>query len=424
MSTSAKAAAQSLCPVGMSDGEPCDRPLHRIQHGDDEQHVCLMHTHDPDKDWTTFWQEIQAILKGTSARQFDDKRFDFSHFVFTQNANFSTATFTQEAYFRHTTFNQVANFSNANFTYDADFKGATFTGKANFLEAKFTQRAGFYKATFTQDADFIMATFGGTAHFVEATCEGALQFQFARILSDAQVQLHRVNETTKGVRIRLRICPLEGFRFEDVNWHREKGRLVLQDELDQGRRVQSATHELVADAYRRLVNNFEENRQYELAEECVIGEMEMRRRNPKNPLADRAFLWLYRLFSLYGSSYRIALGWVLAFLLVVFPSLFGYFGLRVSEVIAPPSLSPNVSMAANAPDISWLNAARASDRRWELWQTYKAGLLASLEVATFQRNASIVPATTRGRGVAVAEVIVIPGQLALLLLALRRRFRR
>jgi hypothetical protein len=48
----------------------------------------------------------------------------------------------------------------------------------------------------------------------------------------------------------------------------------------------------------------------------------------------------------------------------------------------------------------------------------------ALEVGSFQRRPTLEPATLWGRRLAVAETILIPGQLALLFLALRRRFRR
>jgi hypothetical protein len=47
-----------------------------------------------------------------------------------------------------------------------------------------------------------------------------------------------------------------------------------------------------------------------------------------------------------------------------------------------------------------------------------------MEVAVFQKNRTIEPATASGRRLENSEMILIPGQFALLLLAIRRRFRR
>jgi hypothetical protein len=59
-----------------------------------------------------------------------------------------------------------------------------------------------------------------------------------------------------------------------------------------------------------------------------------------------------------------------------------------------------------------------------LAHTFDAGFWDAFEVAVFQKNRTIEPATTGARRAEIFESIVIPGQFALLLLAIRRRFRR
>lgn len=206
---------------------------------------------------------------------------------------------------------------------------------------------------------------------------------------------------------------LDRFRFEDINWHQQHGRLVLQDELDLLKdQNQAATHELVANAYRRLVINFERARQYEWAEQAVVGEMEMRRLNPATPWLTHFFLEMYKCFSLYGSSFGRALSWLVVFLLLLFPSLFPAAGLQMRE---PSSVQTRVS---------W----------WEPWgghtglrrygSTYLSGLVATVETITLQRDPGYRPANDWTRLLAAVELVAIPGQLTLFLLALRRRFRR
>jgi uncharacterized protein YjbI with pentapeptide repeats len=426
---------------------------------------------------------------------------DFSGATFTQNADFRFATFTRNADFRGATFTQNANFVMATFTQVAYFFGATFTRDAHFSGAKFTRDAVFREATFTRDAHFIRATFAGNADFSEATftrdavfsqsaVAGVLDFRFLRIGRDGEVLLHRVNERREievpdsqgagaqavgspeaereiptkkiplsGLHARLLGTLLERIRFEDVRWDKEHGRLVLQDELDLADPTQGATHELVADAYRRLVNNFEKARQYELAEEAVVGEMEMRRLNPENfpfvpgAMAQGTWFWprwrrwagererkvyaksrrarwlaqhlsalyLYRLLSVYGSSYTRAF-WVLVSLVLLFALLFPAAGLRMA---GPSAYKPALAAASAASTkISWRGALAHPDRGAQLWGTFKSGLAAAFEVATFQRDHTVEPVSGPGRALATAEVIVVPAQVALLLLALRRRFRR
>ena len=471
---------QPNCPIIMSDGKPCGRPLHRIKHGDDEEPVCLMHTHDPDKDWDAFWTEIQAILSGTSVRQPANNTRDFTTFVFTRDTDFSNANFTYDADFSSATFTHNADFSGATFTQDAYFSGASFTQDANFSFAKFTQDADFRSATFTERVDFPLTSFRQVA-----------DFRFATFEKPNRILFHRVNEEPPpgmtapvGMKARFLNCLLDGVRFEDVHWHTPGGRLVLQDELDlEGE--SPPKHELVADAYRRLVNNFEKARQYELAEQCIVGEMEMRRRDPRHFLlaswAEKekgprwkfwrplqrsigqglkqwyakaslgrwlgehfSFLYFYRALSTYGSNYARALFGLFALVFVLFPMLYGFTGLRLPD---PHTLSGFTVRAASSrsdsfvpkeyastkvnPEfllISWAGASKrgqqnhalATEFSYVLWK----GIVHSAEVVTLQRSPALEPASDGARLVAAFEIVAVPGQLALFLFALRRRFRR
>jgi len=408
----------------------------------------------------------------------------FTMATFTQNSFFLDATFTQVADFSHATFTQNANFFGAKFTHNANFSGATFTHDAFFLAATFTQDANFSRATFTQDAyfgdatfthdaDFSGATFTERGYFFLTSFRQVADFRAATFEKPNRILFHRVNEEPPpgmpapvGMKARFLNCLLDGVRFEDVHWHTPGSRLVLQDELDLESK-KPPTHELVADVYRRLVNNFERARQYELAEQCVVGEMEMRRLNPQNflfswpsrisPFFRRwirsgflgwllrrfyqgrrwfgkwlgrhlSFLYVYRALSMYGSSYARALIWLALFLLVLFPLLFAWSGIRPAD---PASAGRQVTPRfAPLPDplISWSQACCARgpgcDRSIDLVYTYRSALLATLEVVTFQKERTFEPAHWEGRMAAALLLAAVSGQLTLLLLALRRRFRR
>ncbi|MCL6565155.1 MAG: pentapeptide repeat-containing protein [Acidobacteriia bacterium] len=416
-----------------------------------------MHSKDPNKPWDQFWQVIRAILAGTSLHHRLKERLDFRGFVFSQNADFSWATFQRDAIFSWATFLGDANFSIATFQRDAYFfgttfqrdayfSGATFHGAAYFLGAGFQGDANFGEATFRGDADFGRAEFSGRVGFFRTTVGKVLSLHGISVAADGEVILHRVNQPSdteassssevilhrvnqespggaqqgsagqasslSGLRLRLRLTLLDRLRFEDVRWHQQGGRLVLQDELDLKNPEQDVTHELVADAYRRLVNNFERGRQYELAEQAVVGEMEMRRCNPQTSLLTRLFLGMYKLLSVYGSSFGRALFWLSVFVLVLFPLLFPAAGLQKRE---PSSAQTRVS---------WWEPWGEHTGWRRYWYTFQAGLVATLETATLQREPGYRPANDRARLVGVAELVVIPGQLTLFLLALRRRFRR
>jgi len=505
------------CYIPMSDEEPCGRPIRPTPSELDPVPVCLMHSSDPNKDLAPFRHEINAILASKSIYNRPKDTFDFTHFVFpigdftrvkftqnarfdgatfTRSADFSMATFTQNAFFNFpmftgdavfhfTKFTQDTVFNLATFTQDAIFRCAKFTQDADFTGAEFIQNANFASAKFTQNAHFNSAMFKQNAFFPEATFTGIADFSYAHFQQPQRVLFERVNaESDTGLKARFRNCLLDGVRFEDVNWHRERGRIFLQDEADLAGTPDSpptATHELVADAYRRLVNNFEKTRAYELAEECVIGEMEMRRLNPRKwlfatwvepsavlerwiryrwigwffyllsrvrsrigTLADRIYKeqqplarWLgahfsminfYRFFSRYGSSYVRALAWLVFFLLVLFPFLFAWSGIRPADpASAVRQVTPRFAPLPD-PLISWSQACCArgpgGNRSIDLVYTYRSALLATLEVITFQKERTFVPAHWEGKMAAALLLAAASGQLTLLLLALRRRFRR
>jgi hypothetical protein len=199
-------------------------------------------------------------------------------------------------------------------------------------------------------------------------------------------------------------------------------KLVLQDELDILDPAKHApSHEETAIAYRRLISNFEQARAYDLVEDCTIGEFEMKRRDSSRfPFAtvlgsfyerfpllrhwvgeQLSVVRFYRLASVYGTSYYRALA-VLGFLLIGFGVLF-------STVVA---IKP---MNINAISICSQSSARGA---------LCAGLTHAVEVAALQKDLLYVPVSSSGRMTEVLEQVLIAGQVALLLFALSRRFRR
>jgi hypothetical protein len=440
---------EETCPVDMSDLEPCGRPIWDAPAGVDQVRVCLMHSHDRGKDQREFWKEIDAILQSKSRHHRPTDRFDFKKFVFI------------EARFRNTWFGNSTTFLDATFLGNAYFYEVRFLHEAIFTGAVFSQVA-FWETTFGGDAYFINANFAESAEFSYILFLGVADFNGAVFKEPARVVFSHVNEQgdpsgvsrfglpgpvqrdPPGLRARLVRCQLQGVRFEDVNWNRRNGRLVLEDEMDLGGNS-PWSYEAVADAYSRLVSNFQKSRQFSLAEDCFIGEMEMRRRNPKTFLLAgfprmqsiyekyRTPRWfgeklsvtnMYQLLSNYGSSYTRAFI-VLCAILLAFGLLFPVLDLRMSAASAVQAACPlSAPGSPQAATISWSCALAHPQRSRQLWGTLKAGLLASAETATFQKTRMIEPATSSCKVAEIAESVIVPGQLALFLLALRRRLRR
>ena len=466
------------CRIAMLENKPCGRSLHTVPDYD-EQPVCLMHSRDPTKSSSEFDAEIMAILSSDLREQSQASVSDFTKFVFL-NYDFRSKLFTEAAHFRGATFTKAADFIGATFTGAADFSGATFTGAAHFSGATFTEAADFIDATFTGAADFIGATFTGAAHFgwatfteaadfIGATFTGAAHFSGATFTGAADfgratftgpssfenvtfhnavhfddarfravadfhdvsfvkpdlVRFLRTNkDTTPGLRIRFVNCRMEGIQLEAVGWYRPNNRLVLQDESDILEPYEKPpSYEEVATAYRRLITNFEKARAYDLSDDCTIGEFDMKRRNPDQfifaewlgPIYERyprlrkcigkqlSIVDIYRWASVYGTSYCRAL--------IVLGSLLLFFGLGYATIakIAPSSLCTNEIFACGQRNS---------------FEVLCGGVLHSLETATLQRTPFYKTGSVLGYVMEMLEQILVAGQAALLLFALRRRFRR
>jgi uncharacterized protein YjbI with pentapeptide repeats len=345
---------------------------------------------------------------------------DFFAAKFFGSANFGYTKHHGGSAFVNTVFEDVT-FGSAELSVSTNFYRTLFNGHANFgfakfqdvtfRSAQFREGASFEAAAFSGDVEFHHVSFGSAGHADEAA---VANFADARFEKPARVWFTQVNkDVSVGFRARFLNCDVEQIHLEDVRWHRRRGRMVLQDELDvlEGSNDANADaktadrrsgHELVAISYRQLINNFDRVRSLDLAEDCFCGSMEMKRRDPNESPVSRAVLGAYSLASAYGSNYAQALA-VLLCIVAAFGLLYALPFLRLE--VAPHQDSA-LQMAS-----TWLRRC-------------PAGLFHSLEAATFQRDATYAFSWRRGRLATIAEQTLVPIQVALLLLALRRRFRR
>ena len=233
-----------------------------------------------------------------------------------------------------------------------------FSGNADFSHATFKRNADFRQVLFSEAVKFEDVRFGATDQLVSPLAD----FRDVSILKPELVRFLRTNAQSKlGLRARFVNCRVEGVQFDAVRWYRSQDRMMLQDEEDILEQAQDApSYEEVATAYRRLITNFEKSRAYDLSEDCTIGEFEMKRRNPDRflfaewlkPVYESfprlrtcigeqvSIVGIYRLASLYGTSYQRALG-VLVFLLLVFGLCFSTIG----DIC--PKLTPGKTAAAD-----------------------------------------------------------------------------
>jgi hypothetical protein len=221
----------------------------------------------------------------------------------------------------------------------------------------------------------------------------------------------------KGVRVSAVGSALSDSTFFGVDWmQRDGGGLILADEeavrnpaLDAGEEqlrpeaCQVLTMASVAQTYRNFIDVFERTRQYDLAEECFVAAMDVQSEDPHLSRTHRAAIHLYNAASRYGSSsLRAAL--VLILLLGMFRGLYSL----------PPT---NVRLADTKQ--AWLYTGHTAHIR-----RLGGAALHSLEVATFQKNPLYETYTPTGKIVEIAEIALVPAQVALLLFAIPRRFKR
>lgn len=306
---------------------------------------------------------------------------------------------------------------------ECSFADGRFEGAAAFSECRFGASAVFAGVVFSSDADFSKSVFSGLVSFKSAVCAGRFDFSNTQLVHEGAVadfegvkfedrsRVHFIGAnagTEFGLCLRLRNTELDKVRFDGVNWRREHGRIVLQDEIDE-RTSRTVSPTAVASAYRRLLMNFEQSRANEEAEDCLWGLMEMRRRGARSSFTV-LILTVYRWASFYGSSPLRGVFVLLALVLVLFPAAY---------------LIPAAGLQISAPATS----ATGLVPRAQGWGGYAASVirpavLHSLEVATFRSNQWFITSRSFGYAISMVETAMVSGQLALTLLAFRRRFGR
>lgn len=350
------------------------------------------------------------------------KGADFSGANFEMLAHFYEATFKVWAIFSGANFKVVASFSKATFEEGASFSGANFEKGASFSGATFKVWASFLGATFEKGADFIRATFEGWADFWGAKIAGLLlfwdinprmegepqppwmgvfnelKFQDQGLLRFQDLSLAHVHFT--GTDLRLP-------QFHHVSWHAYRGRQAIYDEIllrQEEKNIPWFQNWLLCHVppwgdkygeaerlYRNLKMNYEESGDFKNAGDFHYGEMEMHRRASKWRWFPFYWYNLYWALSGYGERPTRALSW-LAIFLAVLTGLLAWAGLQII------------------------------DHKYSA--TFGNSFFYLLQKVTLQRPTWAEPVGFGGKLIAGFSVLLIPGQAALFLLALRNRLGR
>ena len=355
----------------------------------------------------------------------------FLNAEFGERGSFRSARFGDRALFQGTTFGNDSSFSRARFTGEVSFMDATFgvgTSFAQavfdgltFLGARFGDKALFERAHFYKRALFNDATFGDGVQFRHTIFNAGALFDRATFKGQVVFQGHEAMKVFKGLVLFILVSleapekvifqqanlsharflntRLDKIQFTDVKWADRGGRKAIYDEDF----AKEEGYELVAQLYRQLKKNYEEQRDYPGAGDFHYGEMEMTRKQQEQewkeeskawPKFKKWFAWFltrsYKFLSGYGEKVDRAIVITLAILLAGVPF---YFFDKLTVVTTQG-----------------------------IWSAFWDGLVASMGYMTFRLSQP--PTVLWAKPVMAIQAILGPVQLALTALALRRRFRR
>lgn len=397
---------------------------------------------------------------------FNSAKFD-GHTVFAEAAhgslNMSNATFGGGASFVETrirlglyggtVFSGETTFWPVTFTEAGDFQFAKFLAAAAFREVQFEQVADFSAAVFRGTTEFDRVTFQGNAEFGGSAVEGRLEFA-----ADDDSQCFEAGADFSNVRLdpksvmsfeRVDLSDasflwtnIESVVFKDVRWRaseRKFGPIRLTRHALADEYQTAGVHPDYAPLslnYRQLVRNYEAQRDYETAESFYIGEMEMQRRQlglgrPRLAGFFRSWLnghGLYLLLSRYGTSYMWSLA-ILAVLVAAISLLMLGAGFRTA--LDATQGGSSTSAAVTLPSIStiqyglWFDTEHpvaAEPRQW--LRDYGRAFIFTTSILTLQRSRPYEPINSLGWLCMYLASVALVGQTALVLFAIRRRFKR
>lgn len=358
-----------------------------------------------------------CVIHYPNQEKLEDFTAELQNRVKNGNYDFSGAWFPSGTYFYKFHFKADANFSQARFTTFADFAEARFDSKVSFYGTAFIDDAVFHYATFCNDANFKFAHFHKEADFHHALFRTVANFSHAKFLglalfagSDEQVlfddnsrlslQYTQISKPEEILFQHVTLRPswfigtqVRNIVFADVTWINN-----ITDEISNAPQIAELSHvkaspaELLSSTYRQLAINAEENHRYDEAANFRYASMDVQRRKQWHGMAFWRLHWWYWIMSGYGE--RVGRAATTLFIVLALFSI-AYTLVKFYDPSYPSGTSLSISQA----------------------------ILYSLEVGALQ-NPEPEPITYLARYTVLAETIIVPFQVALLALAIRRRFIR
>lgn len=364
----------------------------------------------------------KAIFKRAGAfreTEFELKA-DFTEATFHQ-ANFQSSRFDgKSATFTRTVFGPVASFMDAKFETQAMFARAVFSGEARFTRARFVSRVSFALSKFDADVLFDQAVFDSDATVLflgepDRTMfnpQSLVRLDYAHLSKPAHVSFNSVNLRPSFF---LNVSARD-ISFSNVRWQGmpEGPAGSVEDEVRSASdRVLSENEipHLLSQTFRELAINAEENRRFSEASHFSYQawslDLRQRRFSRFRPWD---LLWWYWALSGFGDRPGQAFGCLVG-LLIVFAAMYLMIGLVPVQEVPCSAPAPYL----NPPQGNCYDGISALPRA----VAYSLGVLAL-------RRPEPRPAAEEWwpQLIVTLETIFIAVQVALFVLALRRRFMR
>lgn len=265
----------------------------------------------------------------------------FMHSTFVEGPDFWNSTFIHKARFNEASLGDGAYFEGAVFHQGATFQDATFGNRTTFDFADFREEADFQGASFGDATSFSYTKFHRVADFTHATFEGSFSilghcerrdpkrgviledrlpvfsgdtfFCSAKFLAPERVIFQDVDLS----KTRFLGARLDRVHFIGNDWDSRDKRKSLYDE----RTAWEDEYPKIANLYRQLKKNYEEQRAYPEAGDFHYGDMEMTLKQQRKewkeeakwwPKCKKWFAWFltrsYKFLSGYGETPVWALG--------------------------------------------------------------------------------------------------------------------
>jgi len=370
------------------------------------------------------------LFKGTTFK----REANFSYAKFAGDANFNSAVFSNWADFSEVIFNSKADFIGVIFTGKVYFNWVTFKGKANFSKAIFEKEVNFESVMFSSCCDFSESTFEKEVNFIgkrtinysdeEGNIDALIIHTFFRrdtlvfspdFVTDLRNIKFQYPEKIRFNTVCFRKCLLENnisnlskITFFDIEWPFKEKRKIIYDEIHPAHNIKNYSY--LKKIYSELVNNSEEDRNFELAEDFHYGEMEMRRLSYNKLFQKFSLLSFYKYLSGYGQNVWLAFLWLLLFVLLLFPIGYLHTGIENKKTlkITEYNFSDNIQ----------------SIMAQEFWEDYWDSFGHSIAVSTLKREKLFESITTSENLFEGLQIILVSIQVALCIITIRRTFRR